>query len=95
MGININEMGRDAAVVKVAARMFNLRFDVLWQRLRREESRRKKIIIIGLVILMSCISLIAMWIGTQNVKIKNQNAELEDRYRIINEQNEQIQRNKE
>ena len=88
-------MGRDAAVVKVAARMFNLRFDVLWQRLRREESRRKKIIIIGLVILMSCISLIAMWIGTQNVKIKNQNSELEDRYRIINEQNEQIQRNKE
>ena len=44
---------------------------------------------------MSCISLIAMWIGTQNVKIKNQNSELEDRYRIINEQNEQIQRNKE
>ena len=95
LGININEMGRDAAVVKVAARMFNLRFDVLWRRLRREESRRKKIIIIGLVILMSCISLIAMWIGTQNVKIKNQNSELEDRYRIINEQNEQMQRNKE
>lgn len=95
LGININEMGRDAAVVKVIARMFNLRFDVLWQRLQREEARNKMIVIIGLVILISCISLIAMWIGSQNIKIKNQNIELEDKYRIINEQNEQIQKNKE
>lgn len=95
LGININEMGRDAALVKVVARMLNLRFDVLWQRLQREEARRKMIVIIGLVILISCVSLIAMWIGTQNIKIKNQNIELEDRYRIINEQNEQIQKNKE
>ena len=95
LGININEMGRDAALVKVVARMLNLRFDVLWQRLQREEARRKMIVIIGLVILISCVSLIAMWIGAQNIKIKNQNIELEDRYRIINEQNEQIQKNKE
>ena len=95
LGININENGRDAAVVKVIARMFDLRFDVLWQRLRREEARHKRIIIIALVTLILCVSLIAMWIGTQNIKIKNQNSELEDRYRIINEQNELIQKNKE
>ena len=95
LGININEMGRDAALVKVIARMLNLRFDVLWQRLQREEARRKMIVIIGLVILISCVSLIAMLIGTQNIKIKNQKIELEDRYKIIIEQNKQIQKNKE
>ena len=95
LGININDMGRDAAVVKVAAQMFNLRFDVLWQRLRREEARHKKVIIIGLLILISCITTIAVLIWTQNVKIKNQHSELEDKYKIINKQNELIQKNKE
>ena len=36
LAININEMGRDSAAIKVVARMFNLRFDTLWQRYERE-----------------------------------------------------------
>lgn len=40
LGININEMGRDAAAVKVVARMFGLKFDMLWQRYQRERKRR-------------------------------------------------------
>lgn len=42
LGININENGREAAAVKVAARMFGLSFDSLWQRFKREESQKKK-----------------------------------------------------
>lgn len=42
LGININENGREAAVVKVAARMFGLSFDSLWQRFKREESQKRK-----------------------------------------------------
>ena len=30
LGININEMGRNAAAIKVVARMFSLYFDTLW-----------------------------------------------------------------
>jgi len=40
LGININEMGRDAAAVKVVAKMFGLKFDTLWQRYQRERKRR-------------------------------------------------------
>ena len=40
LGVNINELGRDAAAVKVVARMFGLRFDTLWQRFERERKRR-------------------------------------------------------
>lgn len=35
-------MGRDAAAIKVIARMFDIRFDILWQRHRREENAQKR-----------------------------------------------------
>ena len=41
LAANINEMGRDAAAIKVIARMFNLRFDALWQRYEREQRRKR------------------------------------------------------
>lgn len=41
LGININEMGRDAAAIKVIARMFDLRFDVLYRRFERDRKRRQ------------------------------------------------------
>lgn len=56
LGININEMGRDAATVKVVARMFDLKFDALWQRYEREKKRR-------MVIIMSMIIFLVMIIG--------------------------------
>ena len=43
LGININENGRDSAAVKVVARLFDLMFDVLWKRFRREK-RKKRIV---------------------------------------------------
>ena len=42
LAANINEMGRDAAAIKVIARMFDIRFDILWQRHRREENAQKQ-----------------------------------------------------
>ena len=57
LGININEMGRDAAAVKAVARMFELPFDTLWQRFRREARRRRRIFI-SLLMLFTLASLI-------------------------------------
>ena len=42
LAANINEMGRDAAAIKVIARMFGVRFDILWQRHKREENAIKR-----------------------------------------------------
>ena len=41
LAANINEMGRNAAAIKVVARMFNLKFDALWQRYEREQRRKR------------------------------------------------------
>ena len=44
-GININEKGFDAAVIKVVAYMFSLKFDALWKRYERDmETERQKLV---------------------------------------------------
>lgn len=48
LGININELSRDAASIKVVARMFGLKFDTLWQR--HEKEKRRKSVIWGTVL---------------------------------------------
>lgn len=69
LGININEMGRDAATIKVIARMFDLRFDSLWQR--HEKAKRKRRLWTGLcaVILVAISLSIAGYIAHQNTLI--------------------------
>ena len=61
LGININEMGRDAAAIKVVARMFGLQFDSLWQRWERERQTRRRLIIglslLGVVIAFTIIGI--------------------------------------
>lgn len=60
LGINVNEYGREAAAVKVAARMFELSFDSLWQRFKREEKKKRRNIIatfiMAIIILLSIIA---------------------------------------
>lgn len=87
LGININEMGRDAAAIKVIARMFNLRFDSLWQRDKRTAKRKKIIITTGLmsVIFVTILFIIALW--KKNTEIKWQNARLDTLVANLKEEN--------
>ena len=41
LAANVNEIGREAADIKILARMFGLRFDTLWQRYEREQRRKR------------------------------------------------------
>lgn len=42
LGGNVNEKGRDAAVVKIVAGMLDVEFDMLWQRYEREKAEEEK-----------------------------------------------------
>lgn len=86
LAANINEMGRNAAVIKVVARMFSLRFDALWQRHKKEEKRKKKIITVcGLVAFLSILS-IALWMYWQRQQALKANWEMmESHARMIAE----------
>lgn len=70
LGVNINEMGRDAAAVKVVARMFGLRFDDLWQRHEREKRIRRHMITTGIIVFALMVLGVAGWIWHQNVVLK-------------------------
>lgn len=60
LGISIHEMGREAAVIKVVARMFDLRFDELWRRFERSKKVKR---FVGFI-LLACILLITQCIYT-------------------------------
>lgn len=76
LGININEMGRDAAAVKVVATMFGLKFDTLWQRYQREQRKRRRLIIGG-ALLFALLSLgIGLYIARQNAALEAANREI-------------------
>ena len=72
LGININELSRDAASIKVVARMFGLKFDTLWQRYEREQ-RKRLMYIIAAVVLFALVSLgIGAYFVRQNSIIQRQ-----------------------
>ena len=86
LGVNINEMGRDAAAVKVVAQMFGLRFDDLWQRHEREKKRRRNWIITASVAAFLVMVGIAGWIWHQNVKLKEKDWKMmESQSRFVSE----------
>lgn len=76
LGANVNEMGRDAAAVKVVARMFDVRFDELWQRYEREKKRRRNILIAALSAFVLAVISVAGWIWYQNVELKEKDWKL-------------------
>lgn len=75
LGVNINEMGRDAAAVKVVAQMFGLQFDELWQRHEREKSRKRNRAFVGIVLFALVAIGVTGWIWNQNKQIKKKNWE--------------------
>ncbi len=69
-------MGREAAVIKVVARMFGLKFDTLWQRYEREK-KRQRWMIVGGALLFALMSLgIGGYIAHQNQELDARNKEV-------------------
>ena len=79
LGVNIKDMGRDAAGVKVISQMLGLSFDLLWQRHERERKRR---LLIGIIAAVS-FALIGLTIGISYYR-KNRSL-LENQARYISE----------
>ena len=77
LGVNIAEMGREAAVVKTVARMFGIRFDILWKRFEREQKRRRNWIIAAVALVLLVVLGVAAYIWNQNSIIKKSRDELQ------------------
>lgn len=83
LGVNISELGRDAAAIKVIAYMLGLSFDSLWQREEKEKRKKQRLLFSGLTSLLLVFASLAFWIWTQNRSLQHKN-------QIITEQNSEI-----
>lgn len=99
LGINVNENGREAASVKVAARMFGLSYDSLWQRFKREEKKRKRSIIaafiLAIIVLLSIIAYGAWMnhrISSERDRTNIANKQLFSANQRINKQRDELQK---
>lgn len=90
LGININEMGRNAAAIKVIARMFNLRFDALWQRYEKEKRRRNLITTVSIMALMFAAIAISLILWNKNSTIERQNEQLTSLIKSLEEENKTV-----
>lgn len=88
LGININDMGRDAASIKVIARMFGLRFDTLWQRHERAKRRRRFAVIVGVILFALISFFIGAYMAFLNTQIRAERDRAEEQTKIAtNERN--------
>lgn len=74
LATNINDIGRDAAMVKVVARMFGLKFDSLWQRYERELKKRRNWIMTILLLFASIAVGITGWMIQNDWKMMKMQA---------------------
>lgn len=75
LAANINEMGREAAFIKVVARMFNLRFDTLWQRHKKAETKKKY----GIITILSIFLILATLISGKMIQKDWETMKIQDR----------------
>ena len=73
LGANINEVGRGSATIRVVSRMFNIRFDTLYQRYQREQMKHRRRIVATIVLAFLFLSGITGWIWHQNVLLEERN----------------------
>ena len=69
LAININELGKNAAAIKVVARMFSLRFDTLWQGYNREQKRKRWVWAILLSFLVMLSIFVSGWFYKANKEL--------------------------
>ena len=94
LGISTSELSKEAAAVKVVARMFGLRFDTLWQGYNREQ-RRKRLLWSAAAIFLILVSVaVSGWFCYANSKIEAMNKEItEQNNEILNKNSEILRKN--
>lgn len=90
-GININDNGRDAAAVKVVSRMFDVKYDMLWNRFLLEQKKRRRYTVAGLVAAILIVAGVAGYIWMQNQELDKRNEQIETQYKELQAKNAQIE----
>lgn len=94
LGANINEVGKDPASIRIVSRMFNIRFDTLYQRYQREKRRKiRGIFALILCILLLLLSFIAYVLYSNN-SLKEKNCLIEQQNTILENQKNDLEKSR-
>lgn len=94
LGANINEVGKDSAAIRVVSRMFNIRFDTLYQRYQREKRRKLRgIFTLILFILFLLLSFIAYVLYSNN-SLKEKNFLIEQQNTTLENQKNDLEKSR-
>ena len=83
LGADINKLGRNDAIIKIVAQMFELSFDTLKQRYEREQKIKRWIFATSIILF----SIVCFCIG---LIFRNQNITIQGQYKIMSSQMEKI-----
>ena len=86
-----NDNGRDAAAVKVVSRMFDVKYDALWNRFLLEQKKKRRYTIAGLLAAILIVAGVAGYIWTQNQELDRRNQQIETQYEELQTKNAQIE----
>ena len=78
IGININDLGRDAAAVKVIATMLELKFDTLWQRHLRDKAKRQGIYATIAVVAFFVLTGFLIWLYHNNRELESRSWKIKE-----------------
>lgn len=70
LGVNVNDMGRDAAIVKVISRMLRIPFDVFWQRHERIKKIRRRTVIFFLIAFIIFLIVVVSYVNSLNKSLR-------------------------
>ncbi len=73
LGANINEVGKDSAAIRVVSRMFNIRFDTLYQRYRREKRKNRIIRYSTVAVFVLCLLSFLLYVLHANNRLREEN----------------------
>lgn len=83
LGINISDSGKDEAFVKLIARLFSVKYDILWQRYKRD--RRRKRFFFYLLTLVITILILFSYFKQQELNLSLQREEQITKEKILAE----------
>lgn len=72
LGANVNEVGRDSAIIRIVSRIFNIRFDTLYQRYMVEQKKKRRRFAIAIASIIIFLSFFIGWISYQNTLLKEE-----------------------
>ena len=76
LGINIQDTGKESALVRTISRLTNISYDILWQRYHRSQKRRKNIIMAITLLIAVIMSIFTFALSQQNRLIQSKNTQL-------------------